>query len=346
MVEKAAWGELDATPVHLFTLSNKNGMLVKLSDYGATTIEVRVPDRDGNLSDITHGFDDLAGYRSDGNPYFGATVGRVANRIKNARFELEGKSYKLAANAGAHSLHGGIIGWDKVVWKAEILEDKNAVKFTHTSPDGDEGFPGTVKVTTVYSLTDDNEFTIEMSAETDQTTPVNMVHHSYWNLAGSGSDSNQEQLIRINADKYTPGDADLVPTGEEAPVAGTVFDFREPKAIGKDLLAVGGDPIGYDHNFIINGPPNELRTCAVVEDPKSGRVMELQANQPGMQFYSGNFMDGSTQGRGRVHKQYSAFCLESQSHPNAINQPEWQSQVVLRPGERYHHVMVHKFSTK
>lgn len=345
-IQQELWGELAGQPVHLFILSNKNGMLLKLTNYGATVVQLHAPDRDGNLSDVTRGYDDLSGYLRPGNPYFGSTIGRVANRIRNATFELEGRIYRLNPVDGPHSLHGGKVGWDKVVWKAEPLPKSNAVRFTYTSSDGDEGFPGTVLASAVYTLTDDNELRIDLSAETDQLTPLNMAHHTYWNLGGDGSNSVKNHIAHINADQYTPGGSDLIPTGQLASVAGTPFDFRQSKPIGQDLAAVGGSPVGYDHNFVINGDPGDVRLFAVVKDPASGRIMELSSNQAGMQFYTGNFMDGSESGRGQVHQQYSAFCLESQMFPDAINHKSWRDGVILKPGQKYHHVMVHKFSAE
>jgi aldose 1-epimerase len=346
MIETSPWGEHDGNPVHLYTLTNKNGLVAKVTDYGATLVELHTPDRDGKLSDVTRGFGDLAGYRSKGNPYFGATVGRVANRIRNATFTLDGKVHKLAANNGPHHLHGGNVGWDKVLWKAEPVAGQAALRLTYTSKDGDEGYTGTVQAVVIYTLTDANELKVEMQAETDKATPVNMAHHTYWNLAGNESTSIQEHVIQLFAAKFTPGDKDLVPTGEEKSVKGTVFDFTQPKVVGKDLKKVSGTPIGYDHNFVIDGAANTLRPFAVLEDPSSGRVMELSSNQAGLQFYTGNFMDGSTEARGQKHLQYSALCLESQMYPDAINVKGWTDRVVLKPGAKYSHVMVHKFSTK
>lgn len=346
MVENAPFGEIDGVPVYLYTLKNENGLVAKISDYGATVVELHAPDRSGKLEDVTRGFDDLEGYRSAGNPYFGATIGRVANRIKNATFSLDGKTYKLAANNGKHHLHGGVRGWDKVLWTAEPVPGQAALKLSYVSKDGEEGYPGTVTATTVYTLTSANELRVEMSAVTDKATPVNMAHHTYWNLAGPTSDSIQQHVLTLHAAKYTPGGADLVPTGLEKPVAGTPFDFQSPKAVGKDLKAVGGTPIGYDHNYIVDGNAGDLRPVARLEDPKSGRVMELSANQAGVQLYTGNFMDGTASGRGVTHKQYSALCLETQMFPNAIDVPAWKERVILKPGQTYHHVMVHKFSAQ
>jgi aldose 1-epimerase len=346
-IEKVKWGEADGKQVDLYTLTNKNGLVAKVTNYGAMVVELHVPDRDGKMGDIVHGYDNLADYIKK-NPYFGVTVGRVANRIANAQFELGGKTYKLVANNGAHHLHGGTKGWDKVVWDAEPVETPRgpAVKFTYVSKDGEEGYPGTVTTTSTYTLTNKNELAVEMTATTDKTTIVSMIHHSYFNLHGGTEGDIKDHLLTLYASKYTPGSP---PDGKILPVAGTPFDFRQPKAIGKDLEAAGspgnGAPVGYDFNWIVDGGPNKMRKVARVEDPKSGRVMVIEADQPGVHFYSGLFMDGSTKGKGRVHSQSSAFCLETQRFPNAINVPLWRNQVILKPGQTYRHNMLHKFTT-
>jgi aldose 1-epimerase len=346
-MESKKWGEVDGKEVDLFTLTNKNGLYAKITNYGGIVTELHVPDRNGKLDDIVLGYDNLHDYLKK-TPYFGASVGRVGNRIANAQFQLDGKTYKLAANNPPHHLHGGVKGWDKVVWKSELVEtpDGPALKLTYVSPDGEEGYPGTVHATVVYTLTNDNEFRVVMSATTDKATPINMVHHSYWNLHGGTSGDVQDQVLTLYADKYTPG---MPPGGKVVAVAGTPFDFRKPKAIGKDLKAAGSAgmdaPPGYDNNFIVNGDPHLLRPVAKVEDPKTGRVLSVVADQPGVQLYTGLFLDGSTKGKGRVHTQYSAFCLETQRFPNSINVPDWKTEVVLRPGQVYKHTMVHRFTT-
>lgn len=346
--EKVKWGEADGKEVDLYTLTNKNGLIAKITNYGAIVVELHVPDKKGKLGDIAFGYDNLADYVKK-TPYFGATVGRVGNRIANAKFDLEGMTYKLAANNGPHHLHGGKKGWDKVVWTAEPMDTPKgpALKLTYVSKDGEEGYPGTVTATTLYTLTNDNELAVDMTATTDKTTIVNMVHHSYWNLRGDNEGDIKDHVLTLYADKYTPG---APPDGKVVPVAGTPFDFTKPKAIGKDLQAAGspgnGAPIGYDSNWIVNGDPNKMRPVSRLEDPKSGRVMTVEANQPGVQFYAGIFMDGTTKGKGRTHTQYSALCIETQKFPNAINVPAWKDQVILKPGQTYKHEMVHKFSTK
>jgi aldose 1-epimerase len=301
-----------------------------------------VPDRKGKMGDVVLGWDTLADYQKN-DPHLGSTVGRVGNRIAGAQFELDGKTYKLAANNGAHHLHGGIKGWDKQVWTATPSEtpDGPSLKLTLVSKDGDEGYPGTVKATTTYTLTKDNELRIEMEATTDKPTALNMVHHSYFNLAGAGDI--KDEVLTMYADKYTPG---LPPDGKVLPVAGTPFDFTKPKAIGKDLMKTGDKPPGFDSNWVVIGEPHALRPVARVSDPKSGRVMSLQANQPGVQLYTSNYMDGTTKGKGRTHTQHAAFCLETQKFPNSINVPAWKNEEVLRPGQTYKHVMLLKFSTE
>jgi aldose 1-epimerase len=337
---------VDGKDVELYTLTNAKGLILKVTNFGATITELHVPDRDGKMGDIVHGFDNLDDYAGDKNPYFGATIGRVANRIKGAKFKLEGKTYKLAMNnpdTRSH-LHGGTKGWNKVIWTAETSESAEgpAIKLTYVSPDGEEGYPGTVTASATYTLTNDNELRVVMEATTDKTTVINMANHTYWNLGGTGSGSIEDHEVTLSADRYTPG---LPPTGKVKKVGRTPFDFTAPKPIGKDLKAAGGEPYGFDHNFLVNGDPGQLRPVAHVKDPKSGRVMDLEADQPGVQFYTGNFMDGSTSGKGATHAQHSAFCLESQKVPNAINIPAFKKDSVLKAGQTYTHTMVHRFST-
>jgi aldose 1-epimerase len=343
-IAKTKYGTVDDKNVELYTLTNAKGLVLKVTNYGTIITELHVPDRNGKLADIVHGFDNLDAYLKK-TPYFGATVGRIANRIKDAKFTLEGKTYTLAANDGANHLHGGKKGWDKVVWNAEAKETDRgpSVKFTYVSKDGEEGYPGTLTATTTYTLTSDNELRVEMEATTDKTTIVNMAHHTYWNLGGTASGTIEHQELTLFADKYTPG---MPPDGKIVPVAKTPFDFTTAKPIGKDLQAAGGKPVGFDHNFVVNGDPHKLRPAARVKDPKSGRVMTVDADQPGIQFYSGNFLDGSTKGKGVTHQQYSALCLESQKFPNSVNIPAWRDEVILKPGQTYKHTMIHKFTTE
>jgi aldose 1-epimerase len=343
-IVKTQYGKVDDKTVDLYTLTNAKGSVMKVMTYGTIITELHVADRQGKLDDIVHGFDNLDGYSAK-SPYFGATVGRIANRIKDAKFTLDGKTFKLAANDGQNHLHGGKKGWDKVVWNAEASDSARgpSVKFTYVSKDGDEGYPGTVTATTTYTLSNDNELRVEMEATTDKPTIVNMAHHTYWNIGGTGSGTIEGQELTLFADKYTPG---MPPDGKVVPVAKTPFDFTTAKPIGKDLKATGGKPLGFDHNFVVNGEPHKLRPAARLKDPKSGRVMTIESDQPGIQFYSGNFLDGSTKGKGATHQQYSALCLETQKFPNSVNVPAWRDEVVLKPGQTYRHTMIHKFTTE
>jgi aldose 1-epimerase len=345
-IAAAPFGRQDETPVQLYTLTNRNGLTASITNYGAIVTELHVPDRNGRLADVVLGFENLDGYLA-GHPYFGAIVGRVANRIMNAEFTLEAVRYRLAANDTPHHLHGGTKGWDKVVWTAKAAEtaDGPSIELTYVSKAGDEGYPGTVTARAVYTLTHNNELKVEMEASTDRTTLVNMAHHSYWNLAGHDSGTILDHELTLYADRYTPG-TPMVPDGRVLAVAGTPFDFTTAKRIGRDLKEAGGKPTGYDHNFVVNGEPNQPRRVARLEDPKSGRVMTVTADQPGVQFYTGNFLDGSHKGKGATYVQYSGLCLETQKFPNAINVPAWQDQVILRPGQPYRHTMIHTFSTE
>jgi aldose 1-epimerase len=343
-IQRSRFGELSGRAVDLYTLTNSKGLVLKVTNYGATLTELHVPDRSGQLADVVLGFERLDGYLQHG-AFFGATVGRVANRIRAAKFELEGRSYPLAATDGADHLHGGRRGWDKMLWSAEPAQtaDGPSLLLQYVSADGEEGYPGEVKASVLYTLTEQNQVCIEMSAQTDRTTLINMAHHSYWNLGGHASGDVLEHELLLEADAYTPGDP-VVPTGEVRAVAGTPFDFRRAKSIGRDLERVGTEPRGFDHNWIVNGVPDVLRPVGRVFHPRSGRVLELRADTPGVQFYSGNFLDGSLIGKGQRYQRHAGLCLETQAFPNAVNLPEWQSQVVRRPGMPYRQRMVHSFS--
>jgi aldose 1-epimerase len=346
-ITEEPYGKLEARDVKLYTLKNSRGFVMKVATYGATITELHVPDRSGALADVVLGFDRLEDYVAN-SPYFGATVGRVANRIRNAKFELAGKAYALTANNAPHHLHGGAKGFDKAVWSATTAETPAGpqIRLTHVSKDGEEGYPGTVTASTVYTLTNEGELRVEMEATTDAPTLVNLAHHTYWNLGGHASGSILEHELTLFADRYTPGDP-MVPTGALKAVEKTPFDFRSPKPIGKTLLAVGAKPAGFDHNFVVNGDPNAMRPAARLREPKSGRVMTIEANQPGIQFYSGNFLDGTKPGKaGVAYGQHAGLCLETQKFPNAVNVPAWKPQVVLEPGQTYRHVMVHRFGTE
>jgi aldose 1-epimerase len=347
-ITQSPFGTVDGKEVNLYVLTNANGLVMKVTNYGTIVTELHVPDRAGKLADIVAGYDNLEGYVKK-TPYFGATIGRCANRIIKGRFKLEGKKYQLATNDGPYALHGGNKGWDKVVWDVVATDStpqgEPTIKFTYLSPDGEEGYPGNVTATVTYALTNNNEFKVDMEATTDKTTIVNMAHHSYWNLGGYASGSIADHELTLYADQYTPGNP-FVPNGVIKPVKGTPFDFTTPKPIGKDMAAVvvKGNPPGYDHNFVVNGEPHALRPVARVRDPKSGRVMTLEGNQPGVMFYAGILLDGTITGKGHVYQQYDAFCLETQKFPNSINVPAWRNEVILKPGQTYQHAMIHRFT--
>jgi aldose 1-epimerase len=347
-VQKSTYGKLpDGTVIDLYTLTNAKGVVAKIITYGAIMTELHVPDRNGKLGDIVLGFDNLDQYLA-GHPFFGSTIGRVANRIAKGKFTLDGKSYTVATNNGPNHLHGGLKGFDKVVWQAEpVATTKGAsVKFTYLSRDGEEGYPGNLAVTVVYTLTDNNELRIDYTATTDQATPVNLTNHSYFNLAGAAAGDILGHEVMLAANRYTPVDATLIPTGELAPVKGTVMDFTKPMPIGSRIKQLTNDPQGYDHNYVLNSGGKKLALAARVYEPKTGRVLEIRTTEPGLQFYTGNFLDGTLKGKdGVVYKQHYAFCLEADHFPDSINQPSFPS-AVLRPGQTFKQTTIHKFSTK
>jgi aldose 1-epimerase len=340
---KSSFGQLpDGTAVDLFTLTNAHGVVAKVTNYGAILTELHVPDKQGKLGDIVHGFDNLGQYLK-GHPYFGATVGRVANRIAKGTFTLDSKTYKLAINNGPNALHGGLKGFDKVVWKAEPQAGA-AVKFSYTSPDGEEGYPGTLKVTVTMALTDANELSIDYSATTDKATPVNLTNHSYFNLAGSGDVLGYELMLA--ADAYTAVDGALIPTGEIKPVQGTPLDFTSSTPMGARFSQIKANPVGYDNNFVLRSGGKSLALAARVHDPKSGRVLEVLTTEPGIQLYTANFLDGSLKGKGgAVYGRHSAFCLEAQHFPDSVNHPSFPS-TILQPGQTYRQTTVHKFTAQ
>ena len=344
-IEEAPYGYLaDGRPVDIYTLTNAKGMRVRLINYGATTVSIEAPDKDGKVSDVTLGYETLEGWLTS-TSYFGATVGRYANRIAEGKFTLDGQTYTLATNNGENHLHGGIQGFNKVLWNAETVRTADAVgvKFTYLSKDGEEGYPGNLRVTALYTLTDDNEFKVEFSATTDKPTVVNLAHHTYWNLAGPAAGDVLGHELMLCADHYTPVDAGLIPTGEIRPVKGTPMDFTTPKPIGRDIAQVEG---GYDHNYVLRDYEKGVRLAARVSEPTTGRVMEIYTDQPGVQFYSGNFLDGTVKGKGDVaYQKHYGFCLETQHYPDSPNKPDFPT-VVLKPGETYKHIMIHKFSAK
>ncbi len=342
-IQKEIFGRLpDGTAVDLFTLTNGKGIKAKLMTYGATLVSLEVPDRSGRPADICLGHDRLEGYLDrKTNPYFGSTVGRVANRISNGQFTLDGVTYRLAKNDGRNSLHGGFKGFDAVVWNAEPIREPAAVgvKFDYLSKDGEEGYPGNLKVTVVYLLTDQNELKISYEASTDKATPINLTNHAYFNLAGQGEGDILGHELTINAEAFTPVDAELIPTGEIRPVAGTPWDFTSPKLIGARIADVPG---GYDNNFVLRGG-EPLALAARVHERESGRVMEIWTTEPAIQFYTGNFLDGTITGKaGKVYRKHFGFCLETQHFPDSPNKPNFPS-TILRPGEVYKSLTVHKF---
>jgi len=334
--------------VELYTLTNSNGMEARIMTYGGAVVSLTVPDRQGKLGDVVLGYETLDGYLKN-SPYFGAIIGRYGNRIGKGSFSLNGKQYTLPKNNGENTLHGGIKGFDKVVWKAQEVKGKESVglSLTYLSKDGEEGFPGNLSATVVYTLTDNNELKIEYSARTDKATVVNLTNHSYFNLAGEGSILNH--ALMINANKFTPVGSGLIPTGELRGVKGTPMDFIEPTVIGAridqqdDQLIFGK---GYDHNWVLNNTTGGLALAARVYEPGSGRVMEITTTEPGLQFYSGNFLDGSITGKGAaVYKYRYGLCLETQHFPDSPNKPGFAS-TVLKPGQRYRSTTIYKFSVK
>jgi aldose 1-epimerase len=352
-VTEANYGKMpDGREVSIYTLTNENGMVAKVTEYGAILVSLEVPDKDGKVADITHGYDSLEGWLTN-TSYFGSTVGRYGNRIAEGEFSLNDEEYTLAKNNEPNGnpvhLHGGIKGFDKVLWSGEIVDEDGAsgVSFTYVSEDGEEGYPGELTAVVTYTLSDDNELTWKAEATVEgKSTPVNIVHHSYWNLSNDQMSSINDHKLMIDAEKYLPTNAALIPTGKMKPVAGTPFDFTEPTKIGKRVdaddedLELGG---GYDHCWVLT-EEGGIRLAATLEDPKTGRKLELSTNQPGLQFYGGNFLDGTVAGKdGQEYPKRSALCLETQKFPDSPNQPEFPS-AILKPGETYSHTMVHKFS--
>jgi len=350
-ITKQAWGALPSGErIDLYTLRNPAGVEVAITNYGGRIVTLRTPDRDGNLEDIVLGFDRLEEYLRD-NPFFGALVGRYANRIANGEFALNGKTYKLARNNGENSLHGGLRGFDKVAWDAREVSDADApgLELKYGSRDGEEGFPGNLSVTVLYTLTENNELKIEYGAVTDADTVINLTNHSYFDLSGHAAGNILEHRLTINADTLTPVNANLIPTGELRSVAGTPFDFRQPTAIGERIdgrdeqLGYGE---GYDHNFVVNRDGKGLALAARVSDPESGRVMEVLTTQPGIQFYTGNHLPTAIKGKeGAIYGVRSGFCLETQHFPDSPNQPKFSS-AELKAGERYRETTIFRFSSR
>ncbi len=337
----------DDRVVDLITLRNGAGIEVRLITYGGIILSLRTPDRAGELDDIVLGFDDLPPYLTK-SPYFGCIIGRYGNRIAKGRFVLDGKPYTLATNNGPNHLHGGVKGWDKVRWAAETFQNADGVgvTLTYTSPDGEEGYPGTVKATVTYTLNDRNELAVDYHATTDKPTVINLTQHSYFNLAGRRANDILGHELMINAAEYTPVDATLIPTGQLAPVEGTPFDFRKPMPIGARIDAAHDqikNGLGYDHNFVLTRSGPGLSHAARVVEPQSGRTLDITTTEPGLQFYSGNFLDGTLTGKGgRLYPHRSGFCLETQHYPDSPNRPTFPS-TVLRPGEAYRSKTVFTF---
>ncbi|MGE0760947.1 MAG: aldose epimerase family protein [Pirellulaceae bacterium] len=354
----------DGTPVELFTLKNDDGMYVTIMTRGATIVELHQPDQDGKLADVVLGFDDVQGYESEGNQYFGCVCGRVCNRIAKGKFKLDGKEYTLAVNNEPNHLHGGVKrSLDRVVWKGKRIDDgteqnsdKGIVQFTYTSPDGDEGYPGKASFTVTYTLDDDNRLRLDYVVETDAPTPINVTNHTYFNLHGEGTKTVLDHELQVFADEYTPTDENLIPTGKIAPVKGTPLDFRQPHKIGERIKALVDTPtIGYDHNFVLSEKLTKvskkgtkkssggLKLAAKLRDPESGRQLTVRTTEPGVQVYTGNFMKGQKGKKGKPYPQRSAVCLETQHFPDAVNQPNFPS-IIVKPGMPYKSTTVFEFN--
>jgi aldose 1-epimerase len=350
-IKKETFGTTpEGKPVDLYILTNAHGLEVRVINLGGIITSLRVPDKNGKLDDIVLGFDNLDGYLEN-KPYFGAIIGRYANRIANGKFTLDGHEYTLAKNNGSNSLHGGLKGFNKVIWQAEPFRNHQGmgVTLSYTSKDGEEGYPGNLRVKVTYTLTEKNELAIDYEATTDKATPVNLTQHTYFNLAGEGSGDVLAHELRLNADRFTPIDKNLIPTGEIRSVKGTPLDFTQPATIGArindpyDQLVIAH---GYDHNFVVTGKDDSLQFAARVREPKSGRVLEAYTTEPGIQLYSANFLDGSVIGKhGHAYKQREAFCLETQHFPDSPNHPDFPS-TILRPGNTFHSRTVFKFSVE
>ncbi len=352
-VDHAPFGKLaDGTAVTAYSLTNEAGAKIKIIDYGAIVTEIHVPDASGKLGDVALGFSNMDGYLK-GHPYFGSNAGRCANRIAKGKFKLDGKEYTLATNNAPNHLHGGKEGFDKKMWKAEkhaVGADGPSITLSYTSKDGEEGYPGNLTVKVTYTLTKDNALKVEYHATTDKATVCNVAHHSYFNLGGHASGDILGHEVEIMAKNYTPTDDTLIPTGKIAPVAGTPFDFTKAATIGARIKQIDAKPQGYDLNYALDGKAGGKPFLAArITEPKSGRVMEVFTDEPGLQFYSGNFLDGTNTGKGgHVYQQYNGFCMEAQKFPDAINKigtDGWASPV-LKPGEAYKTVTIYKFGVK
>lgn len=340
--QKQPYGRMpDGTPVDKYSLSNSRGLAAEIITYGGTLVSLSMPDRRGKSANVNLGFDTLEEYPAK-SPFFGALVGRFANRITRGKFALEGRQYQLACNDGPNHLHGGVKGYDKVVWKAKPFQEKSSagVAFSYTSPDGEEGYPGTLRMTIAYRLTEENELSFEYSARTDQPTPVNLTQHSYWNLAGAGLVLDHE--LTLDCPFYIPVDSELMPTGEVLAVRGTPMDFTTAKPIGRDIGKVTG---GFDHCWVAGRADRSFKRIAVLYEPSGGRGMEVWTTMPGVQFYSGNFLNGLPGAGGAVYNRHAGLCLETEFFPDAVNRPHFPS-CILHPGEVYSHKTTHRFFVK
>ncbi len=342
-ITRSAFGKTkEGAAVDIYAITNGKGMTARITNFGAIVTQLDVPDRGGKQGDVILGFENLDSYLAT-HPYFGAIVGRVGNRIARGKFKLNGVEYKLATNNGPNHLHGGLKGFDKAIWKAEAIPEGPSLRLTYVSKDGEEGYPGTLTSIVTYTVTSQNELKIEYRATTDKATPVNLTNHMYFNLAGPGTADVLAHEVTIFADRYTPVDDGLIPTGELASVIGTPMDFTRPATIGSRIAQVNG---GYDHNYVLNSGGSKSPALAVrVHEPKTGRVMEVLTTQPGVQFYTGNFLDGSLTGIGGVYRKQYGFCLETQHFPDSVNHPKFPS-TILEPGQTYHEVTIYRFSIK
>jgi aldose 1-epimerase len=342
-ITEKAFGTVDNEAITQYTITNANGMQVSIINYGGTVTNLITPDKDKKMGDVVLGFDSLSGYLQKGNPYFGCLVGRYGNRIAKGKFTIDGQMYQLPLNNNGNTLHGGIKGLDKVVWQASKPAGDSSLLLTYTSKDGDQGFPGNLKVEVVYTLTADNSLEIAYSATTDKATPVNLTNHCYFNLSAGREGTILNHEVMMNADKYTAVDTLLIPTGQLPDVKGTPMDFTTAKTIGKEIASVKG---GYDHNWVLNKKGTDLEKVATAFDAGSGRLMEVFTTEPGLQFYTGNFLDSTLHGKNNtVYAQHAAFCMETQHFPDGPNQPSFPN-TILKPGETYKSVTRYKFSVK
>ena len=343
MTEKTLYGMIGADSVFQYTLTNKNGMVVKILNYGGTVTNIITPDKNGKMGNVILGYDSLSGYRQPGNPFFGSLVGRYANRIANAKFTLDGKEYTLAKNDGPNTLHGGLKGFDKVIWTVKSFNDSGLL-LSYSSKDGEEGYPGNFTADVMYSLSNDNDLKIEYTAVTDKATPVNLTNHSYFNLSAGADSTILDHELMLKAEKYTPVNKTLIPTGNIDNVKGTPMDFTTSKKVGRDIAQVPG---GYDHNWVFQKPENRFDLVASLYHQASGRYMEVRTTEPGIQFYSGNFINGRLKNTrdGVKYVKYAGLCLETQHFPDSPNQPAFPN-TILKPGETYQQITVYKFGTK